>query len=965
MTRHTSTPRDACDVCLSPWPCHPPCSNSPRSANYDFDCFSLADHLDICHRAGLLPYGEVKVNPDILKRAALAVMRGWAGIKTPGDSSAIAALKAAVTPEVVKPQPRASKIEPQQPPHEFEGDAPGPSPPAGESAALVVELIPEAWQVLAKLSPRQQRQAEELLALLTEEELTRAEDDMIEHGPERLKAILAKQPLSAAAAALPEEPPNEPAERGGLPPPDIANLPRWIGYKLVCEEDDPKAKKQPHSPKTGKAIGATEEYQREFATFSEAKRGARRYGLDGVSLVLGGGIVGIDIDHATVTTIVDGNPVEDLHPEVKNWLRFFSHTYVELSPSLTGIHVLCHGKLPKAISAELPNAPGVRVELWDKDRHLTFTGYRLGGEWRVSEAQIVIDKLLDHLKLPPAPAERPKYGALIPEEIRDIHAANVKALNDARPGERNTRLNAACWFAARAFAAKTLDADEGAVKQEIWKAAEHAWEGSVPPGDVNTARHAWEDGLGQPLQVLAIPDDPRQITTPEQAFAFCQKRYFVVENLGGKCRVCWLAPDQNPRFKGRLVLGHQSHEEFVKRFPPTVQMGEKKVPAGRLWLASGYRRQYESVTFAPGQDLGPRVVNLWRGFAVEPREGDCSLYLDLIREVACAGNRDYYEWLMSELAYWVQHPGEQGHIAVVLRGLQGVGKSFLVDHFGYLWGGHYLTLTHPEHVAGRFNAHLRDCSVLFANEALFAGNPQHESILKGIITDSTLSIEQKFVDRTEMPNYAHVFIAGNADWLIRVTGDARRFFMLDFSDAHRGDHNYFANIHAQMESGGYEALLHNLLNRNLNGFNPRVAPRTSALHDQMAHSLKDAEPAGAAWYECLYSGRLPGYKLLPDGSVKLQSETFIRWAKQRGWRITDENLGFLFGEHKRGQRRGMEFTKDREQNANRARFWLIPPLAEARRRWDQHRFARPWPTIKGQQDLQGESWELLPLSGEY
>ena len=51
-----------------------------------------------------------------------------------------------------------------------------------------------------------------------------------------------------------------------------------------------------------------------------------------------------------------------------------------------------------------------------------------------------------------------------------------------------------------------------------------------------------------------------------------------------------------------------------------------------------------------------------------------------------------------------------------------------------------------KHLVGHFNAHLQHCSVLFADEAFFAGDRSHESVLKGLITEETLLIEPKGVD---------------------------------------------------------------------------------------------------------------------------------------------------------------------------------------------------------------------------
>jgi hypothetical protein len=66
-------------------------------------------------------------------------------------------------------------------------------------------------------------------------------------------------------------------------------------------------------------------------------------------------------------------------------------------------------------------------------------------------------------------------------------------------------------------------------------------------------------------------------------------------------------------------------------------------PLGRAWLGSKHRRQYEGIAFQPGGET-PGKYNLWRGWAVEPREGDWSLLQAHLLENVCHGRQDLYEY---------------------------------------------------------------------------------------------------------------------------------------------------------------------------------------------------------------------------------------------------------------------------------------------------------------------------------
>jgi hypothetical protein len=93
----------------------------------------------------------------------------------------------------------------------------------------------------------------------------------------------------------------------------------------------------------------------------------------------------------------------------------------------------------------------------------------------------------------------------------------------------------------------------------------------------------------------------------------------------------------------------------------------KKVPLAKYWMCHPQRRQYEGVVFAPGRDV-PNHFNLWRGFAVQPRPGDCSRFLAHLRDNVCCGDEELYRGVVGWFANIVQHPERKIGTSLVLRG---------------------------------------------------------------------------------------------------------------------------------------------------------------------------------------------------------------------------------------------------------------------------------------------------------
>ncbi|NPD68927.1 hypothetical protein HN018_02845 [Lichenicola cladoniae] len=124
-------------------------------------------------------------------------------------------------------------------------------------------------------------------------------------------------------------------------------------------------------------------------------------------------------------------------------------------------------------------------------------------------------------------------------------------------------------------------------------------------------------------------------------------------------------------------------------------------------------------------------------------------------------------------------------------------------------------------------------------------------MLKSLITEPYLTVEAKFQNAIQSPNYLHVMMASNEEWVVPASQDARRFFVLEVSEKMKNDHAYFGAIAAQMEAGGYEAMLHDLLALDLTGFNVRAVPVTEGLQRQRKLSLPTTE---AWWQDCLDRG---------------------------------------------------------------------------------------------------------------
>jgi hypothetical protein len=109
--------------------------------------------------------------------------------------------------------------------------------------------------------------------------------------------------------------------------------------------------------------------------------------------------------------------------------------------------------------------------------------------------------------------------------------------------------------------------------------------------------------------------------------------------------------------------------------------------------------------------------------------------------------------------------------------------------------------------------------------------------LKVLSTEPTITVEAKYRDAITVPNHLHIMMATNADWAIDASLDARRFCVLNVNRSRVGDFPYFKTIYDELENGGYEAMLYDLIHLPLLGFNVREIPNTAGLEEQKKLSL--------------------------------------------------------------------------------------------------------------------------------
>jgi hypothetical protein len=134
--------------------------------------------------------------------------------------------------------------------------------------------------------------------------------------------------------------------------------------------------------------------------------------------------------------------------------------------------------------------------------------------------------------------------------------------------------------------------------------------------------------------------------------------------------------------------------------------------------------------------------------------------------------------------------------------------------------------------------------LLFADEAYWPGDKAFEGAMRGMITEEDLAIEAKYQNLYSTINCLHLLIISNNEWVVPMAIDARRFYVLDVLDLHKGDTAYFDALVRERDHGGPEAMLWDLQHRPLRGFESVRSPRRRAVPSSGGSRLTPSRSIG-------------------------------------------------------------------------------------------------------------------------
>lgn len=297
------------------------------------------------------------------------------------------------------------------------------------------------------------------------------------------------------------------------------------------------------------------------------------------------------------------------------------------------------------------------------------------------------------------------------------------------------------------------------------------------------------------------------------------------------------------RFKFRdMVSADRLRQQLANTHIRAIHRGKPKdLTHAEAWLSSPDRRKFDDLVFLPGMpDIHDGSINLWRGWGVEPKEGDITPWNQLLDHLF-NGDVEMRRWFERWAAYPIQHPGEKMNTAVVFwSSQQGVGKTLIGETIGLIYGEHFKTISATE-LHGSFNGWARDCQFVLGEENSSADHRADSNKLKHLITGSTVFVNEKYQPAMMMDNCVNFIFTSNHPDAFHLEAHDRRFFVWSITAPKMSDEFYKSFVQWR-DNGGAAVLMHYFLQLDLAGFNPKAsAPLTESKQEMIEISRSEIE----------------------------------------------------------------------------------------------------------------------------
>lgn len=282
--------------------------------------------------------------------------------------------------------------------------------------------------------------------------------------------------------------------------------------------------------------------------------------------------------------------------------------------------------------------------------------------------------------------------------------------------------------------------------------------------------------------------------------------------------------DSLQRMSPRSFIDHAfSTRTYYEEVASAKTVTKVKKSAPKEWISWPSRAEVPRITYAPGEErvTEKRELNIWPGWGCEPKEGDVSLWNELL-DYLFKGEPESRKWFERWLAWPLQHPGDKMYTSAVVWGLRhGTGKSLIGYTLGKIYGKNF-TEVDDEILRSSHNEWAENRQFVMGDEVSTGDKRSASDRMKTMITRQQLRLNPKYIPSYTVPDVINYYFTSNHPDSFFIEDDDRRFFIHEVRQAPMPD-SWYKKYERWMGKGhavgpGMPALFHHLLNVDMGDF---------------------------------------------------------------------------------------------------------------------------------------------------
>lgn len=286
-----------------------------------------------------------------------------------------------------------------------------------------------------------------------------------------------------------------------------------------------------------------------------------------------------------------------------------------------------------------------------------------------------------------------------------------------------------------------------------------------------------------------------------------------------------------------------AHETYAERVVKNSgQVSLKKVAAAGEWLRWPLRFEVDKLSYVPGKprffnEKERHIINTWSGWGCEPAKGDSSPFFRLLDHLFKGAEKEALAWFIRWCAFPLQFPGVKLFTSAVFHGVRhGTGKSLIGYTLGRIYGKNFTEISQSD-LHANFNEWAQDKQFVLGDDVTGSNKRQDADILKKMITQKILRVNQKFVPSYIVPDCINYLFTSNHPDAFFLEDDDRRFFIHEVLVDPLPE-EFYADYDLWLDSGGAAALFHDLLQVDMADFNPAAPALRTAAKARMIMDVK-------------------------------------------------------------------------------------------------------------------------------